>query len=483
MIWRHLFGYLPANVIQGIVSFAAVYAFTRLLGADDYGRYALVLTIMSASHTMTLTWAEAAAYRFAGEAQQKGGMNDHIRTSLLLSAMSLTPALLIVAFGWMVSGGDPKMQAAIIWLALSMPCFTVIQMSLEIHKARQQVSRFAMVSIAHVVCGFSAGLFFAWKTDMGAAAPFMGLALSGILLSIVQGTYLLRESKGGKFQSHRAKSYFVYGMPLALALLLEIALGAGDRFLIAHFLSNADVGAYAAGYGVSDQSIRILCMWGAMAGAPLLMASYEKNGVAGIADPGKNMARLLMLIAFPAATGLAMVAQPLAQFMIGEELRDQAAKTIPWIAFAGLMNGLIIYYFAEAFQLVKKTALRASLMIIPAVLNVILNIILLPRIGLMGAVYATVFCYALALLLVMGVGRRYAPLPVPIKDVLLIGLSCIVMAGVVYILPDIGALPELIMKAAIGGVSYGALAVIFNAGGAKDLVKGLRSSQSEQSSP
>lgn len=476
MIWRHLFGYLPANVIQGLVSFGAVYAYTRLLGADDYGRYALILTIMSASHTTTLTWAEAAAYRFAGEAEARGGMNDHIRTSITLSMLSLIPALLIVGAGWLIVGGDPKMQAAIIWLALSMPCFSIIQMSLEIHKARQQVSRFAKISIAHILTGFAGGLYFAWRTQAGAAAPFMGLAISGVIFSAIQGLYLWRLSKGGRFEWSRAKSYFVYGMPLAMALLLEIALGAGDRFLIAYFLDNAAVGAYAAGYGVSDQTIRLLCMWGAMAGAPLLMAAYEKQGMDGIAEPGRNMACLLMLIALPAATGLAMVAQPLAQFMIGEELRDQAALTIPWIAAAGLINGFIIYYFSEAFQLSKKTALRACLMIIPAVLNVILNIILLPRIGLMGAVYATVFCYGVALLLVMGVGRRFISLPIPVKDLALIAIACAGMAGVVHILPSIGAFPELMLKASLGGIAYVVIAVLLNAGGARDLVKGLKRS-------
>lgn len=477
MIWRHLFGYLPVNIIQGLVSFGAVYAFTRLLGDDGYGSYALVLTIMSASHTATLTWTEAAAYRFAGEAQENGGMNDHIRTSMLLSIFSLIPALLIVGCGWMMSGGNAKMQAAIVWLAVSMPCFSIIQMSLEIHKARQEVARFAKISIAHILLGFSGGLYFASQTQAGAAAPFIGLAISGVIFAIIQGLHLWKQSAGGQFQINRVKKYFVYGMPLALALLLEIALGAGDRFLIAYYLDNAAVGAYAAGYGVSDQSIRLLCMWGAMAGAPLLMASFEKHGVQGILEPGKAMIRMLMLIAFPAATGLAMVAQPLAEFMIGEELRQQAAKTIPWIAFAGLLNGLVIYYFAESFQLAKKTALRAGLMIIPAVLNIILNIILLPSMGLMGAVYATVICYAIALILIMGVGRRFAPLPMPIIDILMIAIACLGMAGAVYVLPNIGGFPELMLKAMIGGIVYSILVIGLNAGGARDLLKDFKSAK------
>ncbi len=471
MIWRHLFGYLPVNIVHGLVSFGTVFAYTRLLGDEGYGSYALVLTLMSASHTFTLTWTEASAYRFAGEAEAKGGMNDHIRTSLGLVGLSLIPALLIVACGWLFTGNNPTMQMAMIWLALSLPCMSIVKLSQEIHRARQQVSRYAIVSILNTLVSFALGLFFAAFTNAGASGPFIGFAIGGIIFAIIQGLYLLNLSKGGKFIKSRAENYFKYGIPLALALLLDIALSTGDRFLIAYFLDNAAVGAYAAGYGVADQSIRLLCMWGAMAGAPLLMEGFEKHGIAGVREPGRALVRMLILISFPAATGLALVAQPLADFMIGEELRDQAKLTIPWIAVAGLLNGLIIYYFSESFQLAKKTALRAILMLIPAVFNVILNIVLLPKIGLMGAVYSTVAAYAIAVIIMAIIGRKFVPLPIPYRAIGLTSLACLMMAAVVHILPSWGGLPELILKALVGGIVYIISAVALNAGGARDLVQ------------
>ncbi len=471
MIWRHLLGYLPANIVSGIVSFGSVYAFTRLLGADDYGRYALVATIMFAAHTLTLTWAEAAAFRFAGEADVKGGMADHKRTVMRLSLLSAIPAVLIVFLGWVVTSHDTKMREAIIWLALSMPCFSIIQTSLEIRKATRDVTRFAITSMGYGLLGFTVGILVAWRTDYGAAAPFAGLAAAAIVFAIIEGSSLWRSSKGGQFQTERGWRYFKYGFPVSLALLLEIALTSGDRFLIAHFLDTASVGAYAAGYGVADQTIRLLCMWAAMAGAPLLMQGYEQSGPEGVKAPGIAMARTLLLIACPAAVGLALVAQPLAEFMIGEELRAQAALIIPWIAAAGLLNGLVIYYFSEAFQLSQKTTLRACLMVIPAALNIVLNVVLLPRMGLMGAVYATVICYGVALMLVMSVGRRFAPLPLPLIDLLKVGASCGAMAIGVIQLPAIGGFPELLLKAFVGACIFVILAFILDAAGVRDILR------------
>ena len=58
---RHLAGYLPANLASAIASFGGVYVYTRLLGADEYGRYALMFSVLALIHTITLAPGEAAA--------------------------------------------------------------------------------------------------------------------------------------------------------------------------------------------------------------------------------------------------------------------------------------------------------------------------------------------------------------------------------------------------------------------------------------
>ncbi len=68
---RHLAGYLPVQVANGIAAFGGVFVYTRLLGPDEYGRYALMFSAMALIHMLSLTSAEAAAFRFAGEADAK----------------------------------------------------------------------------------------------------------------------------------------------------------------------------------------------------------------------------------------------------------------------------------------------------------------------------------------------------------------------------------------------------------------------------
>ena len=132
-----------------------------------------------------------------------------------------------------------------------------------------------------------------------------------------------------------------------------------------------------------------------------------------------------------------------------------------------MLNGLMIHYFAEAFQLAKRPLERALLMLVPASVNVVLNFLLIPLMGLMGAVIATLICYAVGVCLLVLAGRRHVALPLPVMDAARIGLAALAMWPVIAILPAWGGWPELLLKAGAGAGAYGVAALALDAGGAR----------------
>jgi len=61
---KGLLGYLPANILQGIVGFATLMVFTRIMSATDYGSYVLAFGVSSIAYTLVFTWMESAMARF-----------------------------------------------------------------------------------------------------------------------------------------------------------------------------------------------------------------------------------------------------------------------------------------------------------------------------------------------------------------------------------------------------------------------------------
>ncbi len=468
---RHLAGYLPANLASAIASFGGIYVFTRLLGADEYGRYALMFSVMALIHTIALAPAEAAAYRFTGAAQAKGDLADHFDAvrGLLLRSLIVAGLLMLALTGavWTL----PEYLKLLPWIALLLPVNTLVQATLEAHKAQQNVARYAAVFSFKLLGGFTIGALVAWQTNAGAAAPFIGLLVAAGLLSLFQMPWLLKASSGGKSDAVRRRAYISYGLPVAAALFLDLLLSAADRFLIAAFLGETAVGEYAAGYGVADKTVLLIAAWAAMAGAPLVMAAYEEKGPEAAADEARGLIKTMLMVGLPAAAGLALVAEPLAEAVIGEDLRAGAIRIIPWIAFAGLLNGLLIHYYSEAFQLAKKTGERALLMIAPAGVNIAANLVLIPLFGLTGAVIATVGSYGFGVFLLALRGRRYVRLPMPLLELGRIGIACAAMWPVINLIPEFGSWLELFSKALAGGAAYIAVALLIDAGGARSFMQ------------
>ncbi len=387
-----------------------------------------------------------------------------------VTARALILAGLCVVLAAFCLANRPDYLAILPWIALLLPLGTIVQIALETHKAHHSVTRYAVIETSRLFFGFLFGAMTAWLTGFGAASPFMGLVMATLFLALHEGRWLLTQSESGKTSSRARRKYLAYGIPIGAALLLDIILSAADRFLIALFIGEAGVGEYTAGYGVADKTVLLLCAWAAMAGAPLIMTAYEGAGREAAARQAHNLIKTILLLGVPAAAGLGLVARPLGEVLIGEALREGAIGIIPWIAFAGLLNGLIVHYASEIFVLVHRTRQLALLMLIPAFANIGLNLMLIPFYGLMGAVASTLVSYGLGLVVLLTVGRPLIAFPVPVTDLAKISCAALAMWPVLAILPDWGGWPELLFKALAGACVYAAMAILLDAANTRRFV-------------
>ena len=279
----------------------------------------------------------------------------------------------------------------------------------------------------------------------------------------------LRQARDGRFEPGRMRSYALYGYPIAMSLALTVVLSSTDRFLLAAFMDEAAVGAYHAGYSIANRTLDVLFLWLGSAGQPALVMALERGGKDRLNVAAREQPSTFLLVGLPAAAGVALVARPLAEVLIGEDLRVAAASITPWIALSALLYGLTAYYFGQAFTLGRKTKHLLAAMAIPAGANVILNLILVPRFGVMGAAWATAASFGLGLLATMVLGRRVLPLPVPWESLIRCGIATAVMAVVVSLVPPFGGIVELVLAAGAGVIVYAAVALTINAAGVRDV--------------
>ena len=466
MFWRGVLGYLPVNIVQGVVGLLTIVVFTRVLEPHQYGDYALALSVVMVTHTALFTWLEAAMARFQPAEAASGSIPDHFAT--LYRTWAVLAACLVVLGGPVLALWP---MAAPLKFALATglggTLFKALgRMAQEHRRAAGRVKEAALFDIVITAGGFMAGAGLA-LAGFGGAAPLSGLALVTLVCLVWVLPSELKLARGGKLEPQRVRAYAHYGLPLAASLILGLILATVDRFLIAAFMDAGAVGVYHAGYSLANRTLDVIFIWLGSAAGPAAIAALEFGGRPALDKTAREQSSFMLLIAIPAAVGLALVARPLADLLVGEALRDGAAQVTPWIAASGLFAGVTTYYFHTAFTLAKATRLLLLAMTVPAVANIVLNLLLIPRFGLMGAVVATAISYALGLVASAVIGRRAIALPIPWSTVLRAGVASAVMALVVSLIPDFGGILELGLKAGLGGLIYGLVALALDAGGAR----------------
>ena len=89
MIWRHSVFYLLARGLPGLVNLAAIAVYTRLLAADEYGRYALVIAGVGFANKLMFEWLRLACVRFLPATRTRARSSA---PPLLLGSSRLSPA-------------------------------------------------------------------------------------------------------------------------------------------------------------------------------------------------------------------------------------------------------------------------------------------------------------------------------------------------------------------------------------------------------
>jgi O-antigen/teichoic acid export membrane protein len=277
MFWRGVLGYLPVNIVQGVVGLLSIVVFTRVLSPQDYGVYALAFSAMSLVHTGLFIWLEAAMARFYAPEAQAGRLPGHFRTIYGTFAL--------------LAAGFPLVAGAILWfwpmpgalkIAVGAGLATILFRSLaklvqERRRAAGDVRAAALLDIVMTAGGFAAGAGLA-LAGLGGASPLVGLGAAAAVCLVFALPAELKQTRGGGFEPSRARMYAAYGVPVSMSLILSLALATTDRFLLAGYLNEASVGVYHAGYSLANRTLDVIFIWLGMAGMPAAVAALERGG-------------------------------------------------------------------------------------------------------------------------------------------------------------------------------------------------------------
>lgn len=191
----------------------------------------------------------------------------------------------------------------------------------------------------------------------------------------------------------KAPHYIKYGLPFIPSMLFAWLLSSGDSWILARYSGLHDVGIYT----IADTfgklfNVLILYPWSSSY-LPYILNTFAANKKNLIAIEQKN--HQIMYISMFLATILITVgfilSKPLLYLLIPPTYYE--AIQYIWILLMGYVFLLGSYFASSFIQFNKRRYFIAFGLCIPAMLNIILNIILIPYFQIYGCTIATLLSY------------------------------------------------------------------------------------------
>jgi len=201
-----------------------------------------------------------------------------------------------------------------------------------------------------------------------------------------------------------ARAFFTYSLPLFFAGIIDLVLHYTDAFMLEYFLDTSQVGIYGA--AVTLVSLAAL---GTELLNPMFLSiitqEYTAGNLSGVVSTYNNNNRWLQYITLPIVALLVTLPAGIMFLLWGEGFSSGASALII------LTLGRTVFYLASTsvFVLYMHGATRIILAanFLSALLNVVLNYSLIPRLGITGAALATAVSLALPSVALICAARLY----------------------------------------------------------------------------
>jgi O-antigen/teichoic acid export membrane protein len=219
-------------------------------------------------------------------------------------------------------------------------------------------------------------------------------------------------------------------------------------------MTNGDVGVYRTAYQFTSIGIFICA---AIAGTltPKISHWSSNNQMDKIAPVITRGITMSLILAIPAAMGGILLSERLLYYFYGADFA--AGATVCSILL--IMQIVAVFISLMGVSLTASDHARQSFYATAtaAILNVILNIILIPLLGINGAAIATLISYTLNALLIYHYLRRYITVRLEIRSICHIVISSLIMALFVFIYIQIVPLTNVgfvLIPVIIGALLY-----------------------------
>jgi O-antigen/teichoic acid export membrane protein len=388
---KHSAIYGLGGLVSRILAVLLLPLYTRYLSPSDYGKVETLIALTTVAGIVLRFGIHSAFFRFYFDSPDPAARRLVLRTSfwftMAMATAGLAGGLLLAApiadvlFG---SSDDAELVMAAfvgLWAGMNYEQLT------SLFRVEERSVAFVSASLANIFLTIGATLLLVVALDKGPIGVIVG-NFTGTL--IVYGVLIgyRREQLGLQFDRSLLREMNRFGIPLVPTALFLWVTNFSDRLFLVQLADTAEVGLYSVGVRIASAMVLLLTAfrlaWPAFA--------YSIDDDREAKRTYAYVLTYLVALTTWVATGLALLSPWIVDWIAAPAFAESSRVVGP-LAFAAVAFGAYIVV-AIGIGRAKRTQFNWVVTGAAAVVNIALNLLLIPPYGMMGAAIATVAAYS-----------------------------------------------------------------------------------------
>jgi len=447
--------YIAANIAPRVAMFVLLMVFTRVLPVEQFGLFALVITMGEILDMTAANWVRV--YILRAEAGASGLSARRLGRALGLNfgATLLSTSIAAIAVP-LVSDGHAG--ALVLGTITYIVAFSLARLTLTFAQLTQRHVVYAVIEAARAV-GIATTIAIVALTHIHSFLP------ACLILSLMTGAicaisllYTLRDLPRPRLSHNGYLAALEFGLPFMLAALLSYTLGWFDRFIINHFAGPAAVAVYVAAFALARQPVELLV--GPLNNYifPILVRAYADDRRDDAAAMQVGAFTSIIAVSTATVAGLTLLAQPLTTLFFPASYRASVVPLIPLVAIGTLFLTLKQFVFDNSFHITKRTWLLLGSTLPSALVSVTLGIVLIRAYGGLGAAITYVVATAMALVISATISLRVFSFVIPWRGVASIVAATAAASALAWVVHPfvvpVGVIAEIVVEGVLFSAVY-----------------------------
>lgn len=362
--------------------------YTAWLSTSQYSTAELITSMANLLIPLACVGITNGIFRFAAE--RRADQRAVFSTSMALLAMGLGGFCLLSPLLGLIDyfSGYTRLLVAYVFFA------NVQGVCAQYVRAIDRPRLFAVQGILNTLLTIGCNLLFLAVWNMGVT----GYVLSVVVGNLITTVYLVFAVKLWRVFRIRAIDRTLMGellrfsLPLIPTTVCWLITDLSDRYMVTYFCGSAVNGVYSAAY-------KIPTIVNLVSG--IFLQAWQFSAVAQSSDEEScssfysEVFRGFLSLIFIGSAGLVLLSPLLTRLLLNVSFHG-AREFMPTLLCAAALEA-VVAFLASVYMVRKKSMHSFLTALVGTVANVLLNLLLIPRLGALGAAIATMAAYALVL--------------------------------------------------------------------------------------